>query len=175
MTSGRRVVIADAGPLIALARLDHLWVLRELFGEVALCDAVAAEVLDGGEFADSARIRAALDAGWMRVQRLNRVLPDVIESGLVGLGAGESLSILWAIELRSAGAQPLLLMDDRRAREAARRHGLELLGAAKALALVRRAGLIDRLGPLLERMRGDGYYLSPAVVADALRFAGETD
>ena len=170
-----RVVIADAGPLICLARVDHLWVLRDLFGEVALCDAVAAEVLDGGDFADSARVRAALDAGWMRVQRLSQALPDVVDSGLVGLGAGESLSILWALELRSAGSEPLLLMDDSKAREAARRHGLDVLGAAKALALARRAGLIERLRPLLEAMRDDGYYMSHAVVASALTFAGEAD
>jgi hypothetical protein len=30
----RRVVIADAGPLIALARLDALHLLRGLFGRV---------------------------------------------------------------------------------------------------------------------------------------------
>lgn len=174
MTSALRVVIADAGPLIALARVDHLWVLRELFEEVALCDALAAEVLDGGDFADIARVRAALDAGWMRVQRLTLELPDVVESGLLGLGAGESLSILWALELRAKGGEPLLLMDDSKAREAARRHGLELLGAAKALALARRAGLIERLSPLLETMRADGYYLSQAVVDAALQFAGES-
>lgn len=173
MTSRLRVVIADAGPLIALARVDHLWVLRELFVEVALCDAVAAEMLDGGDFADTVRVRAALDAGWMRVQRLTPALPDVVESGLVGLGVGESLSILWALELRSMGGAPLLLMDDSKAREAARRHGLELLGAAKALALARRAGLIERLSPLLETMREEGYYLSQGVIEAALRFAGE--
>jgi hypothetical protein len=30
-----------------------------------------------------------MNAGWMRVQTLSAALPDVIETGLVGLGAGE--------------------------------------------------------------------------------------
>jgi predicted nucleic acid-binding protein len=168
-----RVVIADAGPLIALARLDRLHLLRELFAEVALCDAVAIEVLDGGDFADAARIRAAMNAGWMRVQTLSAALPDVIETGLVGLGAGECHSILWAVDLRREGAEPLLLMDDRQAREAALRHRLDVLGVAGVLAMAGRARLIDALRPLLAGLRDDGYFLSPAVIEAALRLAGE--
>ena len=32
----RRVVIADAGPLIGLARIDRLGLLQGLFGQIAL-------------------------------------------------------------------------------------------------------------------------------------------
>lgn len=168
-----RIVIADAGPLIALARLDRLVLLRELFDEVAMCDAVAREVLDGGEFTDATRIRSAIDQGWLRVQAIAFALPDVADSGLAGLGAGESSSILWAMTLRDAGLETLLLVDDRQAREAARRRHLEVLGIAGVLAMARRAGLIDALRPLLDALRADGYFLSPAVVEAALRMAHE--
>ncbi|MFM7547374.1 MAG: hypothetical protein ACKO8I_00570 [Cyanobacteriota bacterium] len=39
-----RVVIADAGPLIGLARIGHLDRLRALFGGVTLTGVVAAEI-----------------------------------------------------------------------------------------------------------------------------------
>ncbi len=175
MTAISRVVIADAGPLIALARLDLLRLLEALFDEVALVDAVAREVLDGGDFADAQRIRAALAKGWLRVQTLEADLADPIDSGLTGLGAGESRSILWALQLRAAGIETLLLVDDAKGREAARRMRLDIIGAAGVLALARRAGLIPALRPLLEALRADGYFLSPAVVAAALRLAREPD
>ena len=54
------VVIANAGPLIALARIGHLDLLRQLFAAVTLTSVVAAEIgLDRwGEIA-SARAGAA--------------------------------------------------------------------------------------------------------------------
>jgi len=45
-----RIVIADAGPLIALARLGHLALLNKLFGSINVTSVVAAEVLHGGDF-----------------------------------------------------------------------------------------------------------------------------
>lgn len=168
-----RIVIADAGPLIALARLDRLGLLRELFDEVALADAVAREVLEGGDFADAARVRSAIAQGWLRVQAVSLEANDPLEFGLAGLGAGETQSILWALELRAAGIATLLLLDDFKAREAARRVALEILGVAGVLAVARRAGLVGAISPLLDALVADGYFLSPAVIQSALRLAGE--
>lgn len=41
----RRVVIADAGPLIALARIESLALLRSLFGRICITTVVRDEVL----------------------------------------------------------------------------------------------------------------------------------
>jgi predicted nucleic acid-binding protein len=168
-----RVVIADAGPLIALARLDLLSLLEALFDEVALVDAVAREVFDGGAFDDAARIRSALKEGWLRVQAFDEDPAAAIVTGLAGLGAGESQSILWALQLRAANLDTLLLMDDAKGRVSARRVGLDVIGAAGVLALARRAGLVPALRPLLDALRADGYFLSTAVVEASLRLAGE--
>ncbi len=54
------VVIADAGPLIALARIGHLHLLREIFSNVLITATVQQEVLLGGDFADSARLENAI-------------------------------------------------------------------------------------------------------------------
>ncbi|MFO1268087.1 MAG: hypothetical protein U1F67_15730 [Rubrivivax sp.] len=59
-----------------------------------------------------------------------------------------------------------------RAREAARRVQLEILGVAGVLAVARRAELVDAISPLLDSLVADGY-LSPAVIQSALRLAGE--
>lgn len=56
----RRVVIADAGPIIALARVGQLSLLPDLFGTVAATAQVADELDAGGDFPETAIIRAAL-------------------------------------------------------------------------------------------------------------------
>jgi predicted nucleic acid-binding protein len=61
------IVIADASPLIALARIQHLHLLREIFTDVVMTEIVQQEVLSGGNFADSVAIRAAIQEGWLQV------------------------------------------------------------------------------------------------------------
>ncbi|MEZ5476571.1 MAG: hypothetical protein R3E95_03490 [Thiolinea sp.] len=50
-------VIADAGPLIGLARLQHLELLRDIFGEVLITSTVRDEVLPVIDHADKALIQ----------------------------------------------------------------------------------------------------------------------
>ena len=54
-----RLVLTDASPLIALARIDALDWLRALFGTVWMPPEVHAEVLPGRGLADEAAIAAA--------------------------------------------------------------------------------------------------------------------
>ena len=53
------IVIADAGPLIALARIDQLSLLPALFDEVVVTEAVANELL-AGVFTETAPQSSAL-------------------------------------------------------------------------------------------------------------------
>ena len=57
------VVIADASPLIALARVDGLGWLQSLFTVVLIPEVVLAEVLTGHFPASEAPIQAALRSG----------------------------------------------------------------------------------------------------------------
>jgi predicted nucleic acid-binding protein len=41
----KRVVIADVGPLIALARVEALYLLRDLFGRVCITTTIRNELL----------------------------------------------------------------------------------------------------------------------------------
>ncbi|MEB3297798.1 MAG: hypothetical protein VKL23_09735 [Cyanobacteriota bacterium] len=60
------IVIADASPLIALARVNGITWLRALFTEVLMADAVLREVLTG-QFSDTEeRIQAGLTDGWLK-------------------------------------------------------------------------------------------------------------
>ena len=72
----QRVVIADAGPLIALARIEALHLLRQLFGRVSVTTTVRDEILPAkAAFADAEMLvrtlAARLEAKNLRWWRLD--------------------------------------------------------------------------------------------------------
>lgn len=126
----QKVVIADAGPLIALARIEHIHLLHQLF-EVTLTDTVEQEVLSG-QFNDSALIKEAIQAGWLHVSGSSATLTNSItaRAQVEGLDPGEATSILWAAELQKAGHSVMLIMDEAKGRKIARQLSLDMMGSA---------------------------------------------
>ena len=167
----RRVVIADAGPLIALARIDSLGLLRGLFGRVCITVTVRNEILPVTPvFSDADVLTGVLAEGWI----------DVVDAPPTdwkplnpGVDAGEASAIHAACAWRDAGDAVLLVMDDRAGRLEARTRGLALIGTAAVLGLAKTEGLIPAARPLLERLTQSGYFLGPAVIAAVLADVGE--
>lgn len=110
-------VVADAGPLMALAKIHGLEALFQLFSSVAIPPAVHDEAIRRGRelgAADAIALEQALAAGHLRL-----AVPPVrsLPKGEL-LGAGEEETILVAIEQRAKWA----LLDDLVARRTAARH-----------------------------------------------------
>lgn len=136
--------VSNAGPLIHLARINHLHLLPALFDEVLIPVAVWQEVSpDDIDVPDLAALRQAVDAGWLRVHAVSAT------SGAARLQAdldpGESEAIMLAREVTADA----LLMDERRGRTHAQREGLPVLGTIGLLRLGRDRGLIPAAAPLL--------------------------
>ena len=144
-----RWVVSDAGPLIALGRLDLLHVLGLLFTQVQVPEVVIAECLARPGNPDTARIQAALDSGLLQ----SCAPPPVL---LAGLEAGESAAITRALQIGAA-----LLMDERAGRAHAEQLGLAVTGTLGVLVRARRRGLIGPLGPLVTRLRASGQRAQP--------------
>ncbi|MGB1310827.1 MAG: hypothetical protein ACPG47_06420, partial [Leucothrix sp.] len=62
----QRVIIADASPLIALSRINHIHLIKDLFGQVNITEVVRDEIFAGG-YVDALPVHKAIDAGWMIV------------------------------------------------------------------------------------------------------------
>lgn len=167
----RRVVIADAGPMIALARIDSLALLRGLFGRVCVTGTVRDEILPATPaFPDAEVFGRELASGWIEVVD---VLQDDWKPLNPGVDAGEASAIHAACIWREAGDAVLLVMDDRAGRLEARRRGLALIGTAAIIGLAKTKGLIPAARPLLERLTQSGYFLGPTVIAAVLADVGE--
>ena len=147
-----RVVIADAGPLIAFAGIDQLTVSHRLFAEISIVRAVKDECL-AKPGKDSERINAAIADGWLIVHILSKDSLPLSPS----LGLGESESIQLAMEQAD---QSLLILDDRLARRFARKQNLSIIGTVRLLDLAEQHGLIESAEHSIQQLRQIGYRIS---------------
>ncbi|MCF8005639.1 MAG: DUF3368 domain-containing protein [Chromatiaceae bacterium] len=163
------IVVADAGPLIALARVDQLSLLATLYGAVVIPERVLSELCLDSHRPGARLLSDALTRGVLRTHPL----PPDSEADLARLScvldAGESAAIL----LAQALACRFLLIDERRGRAMARRQGIPVVGVAGVLLAAKRRGLLETVKPVLLALSRQGYRLSDALVAEILRLAGE--
>ncbi len=107
-------VVADAGPLIALAKVGGLGTLFDLYPQIITAHAVYEEAVREGHYVqapDAALLQAEYDTERLRIEALQGPPP----SGIRLLGKGERESIHLALEQRAGW----FLADDLEARECA--------------------------------------------------------
>ena len=167
----KRIVIADAGPLTALARIEALYLLRDLFGRICITTTVRNELLPAAAtFTDSDLLAQALNEDWIDVVDVPPVSYKPLNPGV---DAGEASSIQVAKQWQDAGQAVLMVMDDRAGRLEAKSRGLTLIGSAAVIGLAKTQGLIPAARPLLEQMVAAGYFIGPSVVSVILANVGE--
>ena len=166
------MTVADATPLIALARIHRLELLRDLYDHVLIGSVVKAETVDAGRAVRALgveQIEAAAAAGWLETADPTDAESDLAQrlSQLSRLhrSEAESIAIAHARELR-------LVADDKEARSVARTLGVPLVGTAAVLlqGYLRRSFGLDSLEKALRDL-GETLCLSPSVVAEVLRRA----
>ena len=138
-----RLVLVNAGPLIALGKLNRLPLLAQLYEVVHVPWAVYREVVIEGS------IREAPDSFNVRIFLKHYEFPilDVSEQVLRSytpastLGAGEKH--LLSLARSFSGAEVLVLLDDELARIEARQLGLQVKGTVGVLVQAFRAGFLS--------------------------------
>ena len=147
------IVVADAGPLIAFSSVHQLELLKKLFGQVVVPNAVVDESLYENR-SGAASIQEALDEGWLR--QVDKVSNKELWAAPPSLGKGE----IAAIGLALHSADSLLILDDRLARREALRLGVQLVGTVKVLVVAEQHGVIADAGLVVRQMIGNGYRIS---------------
>jgi len=142
------IVIADASPLIALARVNGIVWLQDLFGEVVVTTVELREVLTGRFPESEAPIETALAAGWLKsvaVEMADPALPDLDE--------GEAASIRLAL---------------------AQSFGIRLAGTAALIGMARQRGLIPSAKAVFAQLHASDFRIAPAVIHAVLDRCGES-
>lgn len=149
-------VVSDTSPIRALAHLERLDLIRDLFGSMIVPPSVVQELryprwstlaLDV-EQVPFASVRAPQDRG--RVEALRALLDT-----------GEAEAIVLALEVHPEA----LLMDEREGRAIARQLGLRPLGVLGLLLRAKERALIEEVTPLVDRLRDELRFF----VSDELR------
>ena len=156
--------VVDAGPLIFLAKLDRLDLLR-VRGKVYASRGVFAETqayLD-----EAAQAIANATKTWLQIVNAEDQL--AVELLLADLHRGEAEVIVLARELHA----DWVVLDDMKARRFARRLGLPVVGTVGLLLSAKLRGEIPSLQDEVRRLQSLGFWISPGLVEKALDAAGE--
>ena len=158
-------VVADTGPLIALAGSGQLGLLRAAYTRVVVPEAVHDELLEGGAFALG--VAAYQRATWIEVMA---AAPE--PSLLALLGRGEASVITLGVSLKA----DCVLIDEQKARKIASSvYNLTVMGTVRVLLDAKREKRLASVKDALEGMLTNGYRLHEAIVEYALKEAGETE
>jgi uncharacterized protein len=152
------IVVADSSPLIALCRIGKLELLREIFGQLVVPDAVWQEVV--ASHPGKVGVAEVEAAAWISQQSVkDRLLVNLLRQDL---GAGESEAIVLAREISA----DVLLMDERRGREAAKRLGITCTGLVGILLEARRRGFVNDPASVGQDLRDiAGFWISDELMA----------
>lgn len=159
------VVVSDTTPLIALAKIELLEMLPELFGEILVPKAVYDEVVGAGK--KRSGVKAVAEADWIIVQEVED--KSRVDYLLTQLDLGEAEAIILAQEVQAG----LVLVDERKARAIAQRLNLEVVGTAGLLLLLKEQAVITEVRPLLNKLRALDFRLGDRVYNYIILQAGE--
>lgn len=162
MTSERWVV--NASPLILLGKVEQIQLLGALAGEITVPRAVIREV--------SAKPDGARTIQTLMALELVLVVDDEAPPAYIlswDLGAGETQVISRAV-MHSANR---VVIDDLEARRCAKAMGLSIIGTLGIVGRAKVHGMIERAGPVVQRLRASGLYVCDELVKRLLREVGE--
>nr|MDO8099424.1 hypothetical protein [Candidatus Njordarchaeota archaeon] len=126
-------VTSNTSPIIIMAKIGRLKLLKDLYGTVMISPFVKVESVDKGKelgAPDALEIEKAIDDGWIKVAGLTREQSQVIQRLVDGakIGFGEAGALALARDM----AIPVIL-DDKEARALAKGWDLDCMGTVMVL------------------------------------------
>lgn len=160
-----RKVIVNTTPLIALSHVGQLNLLKELYGEIIIPQAVFEEVSVKVDSVCKKEVDSSLD--WIRVEKIrNQMAKDMYKTQL---HEGEVEVMILAKEV----AADVVIIDDANAKKYAKYLKLPVTGTLGVLLRARQMGYVDKLEPVLRQMVEKGIYISQSLIELCLKQAGE--
>ena len=116
------IVISDTTPIISLMKVDRLDLLQQLFDVVYIPMAVYRELTENEAYPREAK--RVQECDFLCVEKVENEKSVAILRNLTGLDAGESEAIILADEKQS----DVLLMDENKGRQVAKKMGIAITG-----------------------------------------------
>lgn len=161
MASPGLVAVTNTTPIVALVAVGEERLFDELFDRVIVPLDVWMELADK---------QGAPEPGALLALKKVVVLPTPSpHPETAHLDAGERAVIAFAASHPGTWA----LLDEKKARHAAKQAGLPVRGTLGMLVEAKRRGLVQRVQPLIEQMVRSGYWLDDKLIAGVLRSVSE--
>ncbi|MCR4408484.1 MAG: DUF3368 domain-containing protein [Anaerolineae bacterium] len=163
-------VVSNTSPVLNLAIIGQLSLLREQFGEIRIPTAVLRELRVEENLPGSRAVEEALEAGWLRVEEVrDQALFQVLQRDL---DRGEAEAIALAVQVKAER----VLLDEREGRRAAKSLGLKVTGILGILLRARREGRLASLQKAMDDLRElAGFRIGAGLYASLIRESGEDE
>jgi len=135
-------VVSDAGPLIHLAQINKLHLVKKLFNKVFVTPKVKREVFDEGVklgHVDAQIVGKAIEEGWIIVEDI----PENVASASKRLAEGENISQADAGTLLLAKEKRAEMVDEKALSDLAKMYGLKAWNTWTILLETLRRGFIE--------------------------------
>lgn len=156
--------VVNTSPIILLAKVGQVDLLRQLGPTIVIPEAVALEIQRRGP-SDPA-VQALAQAAWLTTVDPGTTAPAV---AACRLHPGESAVLTYAVANPGSG----VILDDLRARKCAAALGIPYQGTVGVVIYAKQQGWIPAARPVVERLRQEGLYLSDQLMNQALAKVGE--
>ena len=157
----RRVVV-NTTPLIALAEIGELHILKDLYERIEIPNAVFEEIKSEPAYSE---VREATE--WIKIVEVD--LPKQKKLLSSRLHAGEVEVILHAKDTKA----DLVILDDKLARKTARYMELTITGTLGVIVKAKEKGYIHSVRPVMDKLIHNGLYVSPEIQEMVLRSVNE--
>lgn len=156
------ITVCNSTPIISLSSVGRLDLLRDIFGEIIIAEAVYREIKAKQSYG-----YREIDADFITVH----VVQDIAERSRLQeeLDDGEAETILLAKEIQATR----VIIDENIGYAIARREGLNVVRTLSILLKAKDEGLIVALKPILDEMIAKGRWYSQSVYLAVLERAGE--
>jgi predicted nucleic acid-binding protein len=148
------VIISDTSCLIILAKIEELDLLRQLYKAVTITEDILKEY--GESLPD-----------WIEVRKVkDQYSQQLLE---IQIGKGEASAIALALE----SDDPIIVLDDWKARKVAERLGISVTGTLGVIIKAKKTGIITSIRPFLKKIRETDFRISEELEQIALAEANE--
>ncbi|SFL16274.1 Predicted nucleic acid-binding protein, contains PIN domain [Porphyromonadaceae bacterium KH3CP3RA] len=147
-------VISDTSCLIVLSKIGQLDLLNKIFGHIVTTSEIAEEF--GENLPDWIGVVDPEDSHKKRLLEIH-------------IDKGEASAVALALESEN----PLLIVDDFKARKMARMLNIGYTGTIGIIILAKNKGIIDSIKPVLEKIKETNFRISPELELQALLLAKE--
>ena len=159
-----QTVISNSTPIIHLAKIGQLDLLKVFFGTITVPQMVWKECTFPG--ASRPEIESILSADWIKVVKINDRIVTLLRHDI---DHGEAEAIALALERKAS----LILLDDSDAREKARLYHLPITGTVGLLLRAHHEGLLISFTETLNELESSGFRLNAKLKEKLLKEVGD--